>query len=182
MGAGKHTMLRLNYGGKKLYAKIFRKPPEKTGILVNQNYSFAVNLEINHFNNRDSVNILVIDYRRQGINQNKIINAHHIYESFLRDEELPQNYYNSMYPERDEVALIYRKIAESGTDTDMLYSQIFSEKLNYCKFLVAIEALAELKLIDYIYSEKKVKRLKADGKVNLETAPILIKLREKTGR
>ncbi len=182
MGAGKHTMLRLDYGGKKLYAKIFRKPPEKTGILVNQNYSFAVNLEINHFNNRDSVNIVVIDYRRQGINQNKIINALHIYESFLRDEELPQNYYNSMYPERDEVALIYRKIAESGTDTDMLYSQIFSEKLNYCKFLVAIEALSELKLIDYIYSEKKVKRLKADGKVNLETAPILKKLREKTGR
>lgn len=182
MGAGKHTMLRINYGGKKLYAKIFRKPPEKTGILVNQKYSFAVNLEINHFNNRDSVSILVIDYRRQGINQNKIINALNIYESFLRDEELPQNYYNSMYPERTEVALIYRKIAESGTDTDMLYSQIFSENLNYCKFLVAIEALAELKLIDYIYSEKKVKRLKADGKVNLETAPILIKLKEKTGR
>lgn len=181
MGAGKHTMLRLNYGGRRIYAKIFRKSPEKTGILTGQNYYFAVNLEINHFNNKDSVSILIIDYQKQGINQNKIINALHIYESFLRDEELPENYYPSMYPKREEVALIYRNITESGTDTDMLYSQVFSKNINYCKFLVAIEALTELNLIDYRYSEKKVKRLKADGKVNLETAPILVRLKQKAG-
>lgn len=182
MGNGKHTMLRLNYGGKRLYAKIFRKSPEKTGILSGQNYSFAVNLEINHFNNKDSVSILVIDYRRQGINQNKIINALHIYESFLRDEDIPLNYYSSMYPERADIALVYRKISESGTDLDMLYSQIFSENLNYCKFLVAVEALSQLNLIDYKYSEKKVRRIKAEKKVDINTAPILLRLREKTGR
>ena len=64
----------------------------------------------------------------------------------------------------------------------MLYSQIFSENLNYCKFLVAVEALSQLNLIDYKYSEKKVRRIKAEKKVDINTAPILLRLREKTGR
>jgi len=181
MGAGKHTNIRINYGGKRLYAKLFRKTPEHSGIIVGQAYNFAVNLEINHFRNKDNASIIVIDYRRQGINQNKIIGAVQTFESFIRNEELPEEYYSSMYPDRRETGIIYRNITESGIDIDTLYAKIFSEKINYCKFLIAIEALAELKLINYNYSEKKVKRLKVNGKVDLYTAPTLLKLKEKTG-
>lgn len=181
MGAGKHTNIRINYGGRRLYAKLFRKNPEQSGIITGQEYNFAVNLEINHFNNKDSVNIIVVDYRRQGINQSRITGAVYAYESFIRGEELPENYYLSMYPERAETALIYRNITETGTDIDMLYTKVFSEDLNYCKFLVVLEALAELNLIEYNSAGRKVKRLKANGKVSLDTAPVLIKLKEKMG-
>ncbi|MDE5946302.1 MAG: hypothetical protein K2G63_03195, partial [Oscillospiraceae bacterium] len=64
---------------------------------------------------------------------------------------------------------------------DTLYSHIFSDKINYCKMLVAIESLSELELIKYGDSEKKVYRLKATKKVNLESASILLKLRDKIG-
>ena len=122
-----------------------------------------------------------MDYRRQGINQSRITGAVYAYESFIRGEELPENYYLSMYPERAETALIYRNITETGIDIDMLYTKVFSEDLNYCKFLVVLEALAELNLIEYNSAGRKVKRLKANGKVSLDTAPVLIKLKEKMG-
>jgi len=181
MGAGRHSKLRLKYGGKTIYAKLFKQPPEKTGIIPGELYSFAVNLEINSFGGRDSISILIVDYRKKGIKQNKIISAVNVYECFRRDEELPETYYRSMYPSRDETGTVYRRIPESGINIDTLYSQIFSENFNYCKFLTAVEALAELNLIDYDYPEKKVKRLKADRKVILDTAPILVKLKEKIG-
>lgn len=181
MGGGKHSKIRLKYGNYKLYAKIFRKPPEKLGISVGKIYNFVANLEINSFGGKENVEILIIDFRKQGINQSKVISAVDTYERFIRDEELPALYYRAMYPLREDAVTIYKKIPESGIDIDTLYSEVFSEKLNYCKFLIALDAFSELNFIDYNYSERKISRLKMQSKTELGNAPILIKLKNKMG-
>ncbi|MDE5945890.1 MAG: single-stranded-DNA-specific exonuclease RecJ, partial [Oscillospiraceae bacterium] len=106
MSSGIHTRLKIRYGNKVMYAKMFRRSPEQMGISRGDIYSFAVNLEVSEYNGNERIEILIVDFRKSGINQSKVISAGNIYESFLRDEELPKEYYKAMYPEREDTIII----------------------------------------------------------------------------
>lgn len=181
ISAGKHSKLQVSYGNKLVDIVIFRCSPEETGLMRGDICNFAVRLDINEYNNKEYISIIAVDYRKKGLEQNKIISAVNAYESFLRDEELPISYYQSMYPEREDAVLVYTNISESGINIDTLYSLVFPKGINYCKMKIALDALTELSLIKYDYSTRKVKRVKAEKRADLSSAPILVKLREKIG-
>lgn len=84
-----------------------------------------------------------------------------------------------MLPVRDEVKEIYLKINKNGISFDSIFSSLSNGNINYCKLLVAIQALAELKLIQADYACSKAVRLNVTEKVNLDNAPVLISLKEK---
>ena len=83
-----------------------------------------------------------------------------------------------MIPTRDETAHIYKCIPDSGISSDCLYIKL-STTLNYCKFMVALEALRQLELISFSYSDTIIKRAQVTSKVDLNSAPVLISLRNK---
>ena len=181
LSKGIHTKLTLNCGGVKLDVLIFRASPQELNVSKGDICNFIVSFDVNYYNNTESISAIVKDYRRIDIHNKseRIFNALNAFESFRRDEELPVNYYKSMLPLRDEVKEIYLKINKSGVSIDSIFSLLSNTNINYCKLLVSIDALAELKLIYADYACSKAVKLDVKGKVNLDSAPVLISLNKK---
>lgn len=181
LSKGVHTKLVLNFGGVKLDVLIFRTSPQELTINKGDICNFIVSFDINCYNNTESISAIVKDYRKSDIHskEERIFNAVNAYESFCRNEALPEKYYNIMLPVRDEVKEIYLKINKNGISFDSIFSSLSNGNINYCKLLVAIQALAELKLIQADYACSKTVRLNVTEKVNLDNAPVLISLKEK---
>ena len=114
--------------------------------------------------------------------QNKYFAASSAFEAFLRGEELPQNYYPSMYPSRDDVVKIYKAIPNEGICSDTLYIRLNDRNINYCKFCIAAEALRQLGLVTVSCSDKKIKRVKVSQKADLDSAAVLVSLRSKLAK
>lgn len=173
---GAHSKLRLKYGYTEIDALIFRTSPAELSVERGDSCNIIAELGINSYNNNESVSIVVRDYRSSHIQQDKIISAISVCEKFSRGESLPDNYYKSMIPVRDEIAEIYVKIPPNGICTDTLFSRIRNPRINYCKFTIALQALSQLSLISRTYADNKVFRLKAEKKVDILSAPVLTEL------
>lgn len=177
LSGGTHSKLRLKFGFINIDALIFRTPPDMLTVQKGDECNLIVSPEINTFNGKESVSIIVKDYRPSKFIQSKVFAACHAFESFLRDEPLPANYYPSMLPKREEAVEIYLKIPSTGINGDVLASKINNVTINHCKFLVTLEALCELKLISHDPGNNTYTRLPAAKKLDLMSAPVLVKLK-----
>ncbi len=174
-----HSLFKLSLQGTHLDALLFGTSPERLTVRSGENCDFMVTLKINEYNGFSSVNAYVKDYRPHDFEQTKIFAASSAYEMFMRNENLPDNYYRSMCPIRDDAVLIYKNIPENGISLDMLYIKIRSRTLNYCKLLASVEAFSELGLVSFSSADNIVYRLKAEKKVDFFSAPVIQKLSAK---
>ena len=94
----------------------------------------------------------------------------------MRSEELPAGYYPVMLPNRNTALRIYSGIPESGINSDELYIKLMDEKLNYCRFCTAVEAMRELGIIAVSSKDSRLFRLPVTKKNDLASAPILLRL------
>lgn len=179
LSGGTHVKLRLKFGFTNLDALIFRTSPSELCISKGESCNLIVSLDINSYNGKESVSVIVKDYRSSIVEQSKYFAALNAFEAFIRSEALPVNYYRSMCPVREEVVEIYLKIPYDGINSDTLYFGLKNPKINYCKFSAAVEALIQLNLISYTSADNKLYRIKAEKKVNLQSAPVLKELAEK---
>lgn len=178
LSEGKHTKLRIETGNCRVDALAFFRTPDNLMVRQGELCDMIVTLGINDFNGNRSVSLFVDDIRPNRLVQSKYFAADRAFEAFMRGEELPANYYRSMLPTRDEIAMIYKCIADSGVPSDSLYIR-FCPALNYCKFQVAVEALRQLGLVTVSFSDSVIKRTEFTGRTDINSAPILISLGEK---
>ncbi len=179
---GKHSKLCIETGGCKMEAMAFFKTPEELMVKKGDTCKMIVTLGINDFRGNKNVSLIINDVRPQKFEQEKYFNAQNAFEAFLRGEELPPQYYKRMIPTRDETVWIYKCITDKGISSDALYMKLYMKYcplLNYCKFSVAVEALRQLGLVTVSFSDMIIKRVKISGKADLNSAPILISLKEK---
>lgn len=179
---GTHSKLRIRLWGSHFDALVFRTSPEALPVGKGDVCDLIVSLGINEFRGNTTVSIIVSDLRPHGFEQSKYFAAQSAFEAFMRGEELPANYYPSMYPERDDVVKIYTAIPPDGINMDTLYIKQCSRNVNYCKFLVAAEALRQLGLVSIRSEDQKITRVRVNKKSDLSSAPVLIKLREKISK
>ncbi|MBQ8959828.1 MAG: single-stranded-DNA-specific exonuclease RecJ [Ruminococcus sp.] len=176
-----HTKLRIKVGFAQADALIFRRSPQELGFKTGDVCAMIVSPEVNEFRGNTSVSLIVSDIRPQGLEQSKFFAGETAFEKFLRDEELPKNYYPNMLPIRNDAALVYKSIPETGITLDALYIKL-AARLNYCKIAVSAEALRELGLIRWSPADGRFFRLKVSHKADLDKAPVLLKLKEVIGR
>ena len=181
LSQGLHTKLRIKLGFAQADALIFRRSPESLGIKVGDVCDMIASPSVNEYNGNSSVSLMISDIRPHGFEQSKYFAGRNAFEKFLRDEELPKNYYPSMLPLRDDVVLVYKCIPETGVPVDTLYIKL-AARLNYVKFAVAAEALRQLGLIHWSSADGVFFRNKVSAKADLNSAPVLLKLREVIGR
>lgn len=177
LSGGTHTKLRLKIGYVETDALLFRTAPDSLMVNKGDMCSLIVSVGINSFRGNESISMVVKDYRSCNVVQSKVFAAASAFEAFLRGEKLPDNYYPSMYPTREETAEIYKQITAAGISADLLSSRIRIPSLNQCKFLVALEAMRELGLISYSSAEDSYRRNPVSRRVDLQSAPILGKLK-----
>ncbi len=175
---GKHTKLSLKYGNSSVTGLLFGTEtasfPYRAGDVLN----LLVSPEINEFNGRTSVNVRILDYRINGINQQKYFNAKETYESFKRGENIAPAVLKRMLPDRGELGNVYRQIAaKQKASFDVIFGAVCSDSMNYCKFRIALDAFSELGLIKTdIYSEI-IEIIPTNQKADLENSAILSRLK-----
>ncbi len=175
---GTHTKLRLKLGYSSFDALLFRTPPQSVIVGKGDSCDLIVTLGINEFRGNTDISVVVRDMRPSAFEQSRYFAAMSAFESFARNEQLPKNYYPSMLPERDDVVHIYKGIPDNGISTDALYLKLSDPRMNYCKFNAALEALRQLGLIRFSSADSSVSRVKVSKKADLNTAPVLVSLRE----
>ena len=178
---GAHSRLRIKLGYTQTDALMFRKSPSELPVSKGDVCSMIVSLGINEFRGNISPNIIINDIRPQPFEQSKYFAALNAFEAFMRGEELPKNYYPSMYPSRDDAVKIYKSVPEGGINTDTLYIRLNDRSINYCKFCVSLEALRQLGLVSVSGSDSMIKRISVTHKADLDSAPVLVSLRSRLG-
>lgn len=179
---GAHTKLRVQTGYAKAEALMFRKSPSELPVSKGDACSMIISLGVNEYRGIVSPNIIISDIRPQSFEQSKYFAALNAFEAFMRGEDLPQNYYPSMYPSRDDVIKIYKSIPDRGINTDTLYIRISDRNINYCRFCISIEALRQLGLVSVSCAGSMIKRISVTQKADLDSAPVLVSLRSKLGK
>ena len=180
----KHLRLVLSRGGVTLSAMLFftstREFPYEKGALLD----IAATLELNEYNGSQSVSVVIKDVKAHDDDPRRILASGRIFEAFCRGSMLSRTQLLSILPERDDFALLYRYLREKGGyhyRIETLPGKL-GYRLSYGKIRSALEAMNELGLIEIHEGLKrsKITLKNVSGKVDLESASIIRKLREVT--
>ncbi len=173
-----HSRINIKFGNMPFEAVKFRTSPDRLPVVRGDMCDMIVTLEINTYKGKSSLSLIISDIRRHDFPQDKFFNAINTYEAHMRNEELPQNYYPSMLPSRETAVAIYKMIPNEGINSEQLYLKICN-KLNYCRFLFAVEAMKELGLITCSCSDSVLRRVAVTQKADFNSASVLNRLKEK---
>lgn len=180
---GEHTRLDIDYDGIKLKALLFRKKTALMDISAGDIIDIIGSLEINSFRGNDSISLIVSDYRLHGVRQEKYFAACDAYECFIRDEQLPREYYEKAMPTREELIEVYKYIGAQRVvlTAETLYARLGAKGMNAFKLLVCLDIFKETGLIAVEGYKKRILLLKPSARVDIMTAPTMIKLKNLIG-
>lgn len=181
LSQGVHTKLRLNCQGRQLDALVFRISPDEMFIKKGDKIDILFTMETKSYAGRESISIIIKDFRKCGLEQNKYFAAKDAYEKYRRNEPLPAAYYQRICPERNELVPVYKKIASGNYSTDTLYMSFMTE-LNYCKMMMCVDIFNELGLVSRNSFSQEIRAVKGAPKADLETSVILKDLRNKSNK
>lgn len=180
MSQSKHIRLDVTYENTNVQIPVFNKTEETFGYKAGDTVELAVNLDINTYNRNDYVDIRVVDIRPFGLNQDKYFNAKDCYEKYMSGKDLPEAFLKRIMPDRTELVNAYKIISQAKTILfDQLYSLLRGADMNYCKLRLIIDAFREKELVSFTASNQIVKILPVKEKVDLESATVLVELRNK---
>lgn len=180
----KHLRLVLSRGGVTLSAMLFFTSTEQFPYEKGELLDLAASLEINEYNGSRSVSVIVKDIKAHSGDARQILTSRRIFERFCRGGSLSRAELQSLLPDRNEFALLYRFLREKqgySHAPETLVSRL-GNRLSYGKIRVMLEAMNELGLIQIEEGLKtsRVTMNRVSGKVDLEAAGIIKKLREVT--
>ncbi len=180
---GEHTRLDIDYDGVKLKALLFRKKTALMDIFAGDIIDIMGSLEINSFRGTESISLIVSDYRLHGVRQEKYFAACDAYESFLRDEQLPHEYYEKALPSREELIEIYKYIGAQRLilTAESLYARLGARGINAFKLLVCLDVFKETGLVAVEGYKKRIQLLKPSARVDIMSAPTMVKLKKLIG-
>ena len=170
---GKHLRLKLRRENCDFSAVMFNVPPEKLPFKVGDTVDLAVTLDVNVYNNTESVSVIVRNIRKSGLDEVETEKHLTAIERVYSDSGSREDA-TLIYPNRDEIAVVFRYIREHNGVTLARLENDLIDKLPIGKITVAIIALTELGLVDDTDGVLTVKP--TESKVDLENADILRKI------
>ena len=180
----KHLRLVLSRGSVSMSAMLFFTSTEDFPYEKGEVLDIAATLEINEYNDRSSVSVIIKDVKAHDEDAGQILSSGRIFETFCRGGRLLREELQSILPDREDFALLYRYLRDRGgynRRTETLVGRL-QNRLSYGKIRVALEAMNELGLIQ-IQEGLKTNRItlrRVSRKVDLSSASIIKKLREVT--
>ena len=180
----KHLRLVLSRGSTSMSAMLFFTSTEDFPYEKGEVLDIAATLEINEYNDRCSVSVIVKDIKAHDEDAAELLMSGRIFETFCTGGSLPREALLGILPSRDDFALLYRYLRDRkgySRRTETLVGRL-QNRLSYGKLRVALEAMNELGLIR-IREGLKTNRItlcQVSRKVDLSSASIIKKLREVT--
>ncbi len=178
----KHLRLVLSRKGTTLSAMLFGTsanefPYEKGAVL-----DIAATLDLNEYNGSTSVSVIIKDVKAHDDNPQALLESKRDFEDFCRGTVTDRRRLRNLLPTREDFALLYRFLRDSNGyahSADTLPGKLHY-RLSYGKIRVMLEAMNETGLIEIREGLKTncITLRPVSGKVNLDNAQILKKLRE----
>ena len=182
LGGGKHLRLTLSRGDSTVYAMRFSTTLDEFPYQPGDVVDLAVTLDINVYNNNESLSVFIRDMRFSGREEDALLASKELFEAFCRGDELTREQAQSLTPSRDEFAVVYRFLRTNGGYRYSFDSLLYrlSSDIGYGKLRVILECMNELSLIsiDEGMVDFEIKMCQVGGKVDLNTSVIITKLRE----
>ena len=186
ISGGKHTRLILSDGHAAFTAMCFSMPLSELDLFVGDRVDVMFNPDINEYNGRKSVQMIVRDIRLSENEQTVAAREHARFEEIrngatFREEE-------GILPSRDDFAAVYtlvRRNVRAGIDT-MTHRAILSQlvgyqgQIGYVKLKFIIRILLELNLLGIEEVGDEVYRFRlqfTNGRTDLEKSNLLRRLR-----
>ncbi len=181
---GKHQRLTVTRGGAVHTVMCFGMESVSFPYTKGDTVDLAVALDKNYYKDNVYLSIIARDIRYSGFETEVHLRSMRLYDRFVLSRDLPQKYaqyFPMLIPQREDFATVYRYLKSVGT------IEISLETLSYrlgsmpCgKLRTCLDAMAELSLISFFEGPKtlKISVLDVKEKVDIESAPILQKLRE----
>ena len=182
LGGGKHLRLTLARGDTTVTAMKFSTYLSEFPFIVGDTLDIAVTLDVNVYNNTESLSVFVRDIRFSDTNEDEDISSFELFESFCRGDALTADQARSLTPTRDEFAVVYRYLrANNGYkfSFDTLLYRV-GANISYGKLRVILECMNELSLIR-IYEglyDSEIELCEVSAKVNLRDSLIIKQLEE----
>lgn len=182
LSANRHLRLTLSRNNIQITAMKFFTSTEEFPYKIGETLDLAVNLDRNEFNGNVSVSVIVKDIKSSDCDTEKLLDSLTNYEDFCRGKQLDRSQLSDLMPDRNDFALLYRYLKSNGGyafETATL-PHMLDNRLSFGKIKVILEAMRELRLIEISEGMKtsKISVLPVNGRVDLESAPIIKKLRE----
>lgn len=176
IGSGKHLRVDLSKGGNTIKAVLFSctaaKFPYEKGDVVD----LAVSVKRNEYLGRVSVSIIIKNIRFHGVDEDRVLSEIRLFERLSRGERLYKDDAFALLPERELTAGVYRLLRSRQSwshGEEVLCKRIGEER--YGAVCVSIRAMLETGLIkenDGVLTVNPTAE-----KVNLEQAPVIMKLK-----
>ena len=182
LGGGKHLRLTLMRGDSAVTAMRFSTTlaefPYQKGDVVD----LAVTLDINVYNNTESLSVFVREMRFSDMDEDDYIASKELFEAFCCGDPLTREQALSITPNREEFAVVYRYLRANGGyrySVDTLLYRLASG-ISYGKLRVILECMNELGLIRIFEGmyDTRIRLCEVQGKVSLSDSLIIKKLQE----
>lgn len=182
IGGGKHLRLTLSRGDSTVHALRFSTTLSDFPYQVGDVVDLAVTLDVNVYNNTESLSVVVREMRFSGADEDELISSKELFERFCRGDNLTADEARSLTPNREEFAVVYRFLRANGGYCFSFDSLLYrlQSNISYGKLRVILECMNELSLIyiDEGMYDFKIKMCEVGAKVDLSTSEIITKLRE----
>lgn len=194
VGAGKHIRFQLQIGDDLVTAMYFRHTLSDIDVYPGDEIDVMYNLDINEFQGRRSLQMILKDYRLSKRVASRENAEHNEYDFVCRcmenNQPIPADTADRVVPERSDFATVYSKLKHEICLGHEVYSiralrHFLSGAgihINYSKLKFILQILHEMRLLSVIEADpdREVYHLgyiSTQGKVDLEKSTVMQKLR-----
>lgn len=181
----KHLKLSLTRNGTNITAMKFNTSLEEFPFVIGDVLDLAVTLSINEYNGTQSVSVIIKEAKASSDDNERQLESLRLFEDFCTGNRISREQARSILPSRDDFALLYRFLRQNGGYSFPVETLVhkLSNKLDYGKIRVIIEAMNELRLIEIIEGTNscKINLLNVKNKVDIGSAKIIKALSEVSG-
>ena len=177
----KHLKLVFSRNNTTVNVMKFFTSTEELPYKIGDTLDLAVTLDTNEYNGNISVSVIAKAIKASADNADDILKSLRIFEKFCNGESLSAEDIRSILPDRNDFALLYRFL-KSNNGYDFPFETLvykLDNKLSFGKIRVILEAMSELGLIEICegLKESHIKLVEVTGKVDLDSARIISKLK-----
>lgn len=181
VGGGNHLRLTLSRDDTTINAMLFFTTPQQFPYVIGDILDLAVTIDVNEFNNKESLSIIVKDIKSHFADTEKLLRDNEKFEKLMNLECLTIEEANYILPTREDFAMVFKMLRSNGKwefPAYVICNRLNNSRINYGRLQVILTAMHQLGLIDYkqLKGRTEIALLPVQGKTDLTTAPIMKQL------
>lgn len=181
VGNGNHLRLTFERDKIPVNAMLFFTTAEQLPYRVGDVLDLAVTIDINEYNNKQSLSVIIKEIKPGGVDTNIVLKENRLFEKLMNLEQLSPQQANTLLPAREDFAVVFKFLrSEKGWSYPpyIICARLNNKRINYGRLQVILTAMQQLSLIEYknTYNETVIKILPTEGKADLNSAKIMKQL------